>query len=156
LVRLEPGQAVFLPAGNLHAYLGGMGVEIMASSDNVLRGGLTPKHVNVTELLRVLDFRPLTVELIEPTMVGSEQRYRTPAREFELSYFDVVGSELRVPVESAEIWLVTSGIVDLAAEARHVTLSSGGSAFVHASSRELRVAGNGRVFRAKVAYPHSE
>lgn len=151
LVRLEPGQAVFLPAGNLHAYLGGMGVELMASSDNVLRGGLTPKHVNVTELLRVLDFRPLTVELLEPTTVGAEQRYRTPAREFELSYFDVAGSELRVPVESAEIWLVTRGNVDLAAEARHVTLSSGGSAFVQARSRELRLAGNGRVFRARVA-----
>jgi mannose-6-phosphate isomerase len=71
LVRLAPGQAVYLPAGNLHAYLGGMGVEVMASSDNVLRGGLTPKHVNVTELLRVLDFRPLSVPLLEPTLVGA-------------------------------------------------------------------------------------
>ncbi len=154
LVRLEPGQAVYLPAGNLHAYLGGMGVEIMASSDNVLRGGLTPKHVNVTELLRVLDFRPLTVELVEPTAVGPEQCYRTPAREFELSYFDVAGSELHVPVQSAEIWLVTRGDIALAAQTRHVTLSSGGSAFVHACSQQLRVSGNGRVFRARVA--HSE
>jgi mannose-6-phosphate isomerase len=152
LVRLAPGQAVYLPAGNLHAYLGGMGVEVMASSDNVLRGGLTPKHVNVTELLRVLDFRPLSVQLLEPTLLGSEYRYRAPAREFELSYFDVTGSELRVPVEGAEIWLVTSGSVGLAAQARHVTLTSGRSAFVQARSRELRVAGNGRVFRAKVAH----
>jgi mannose-6-phosphate isomerase len=152
LVRLAPGQAVYLPAGNLHAYLGGMGVEIMASSDNVLRGGLTPKHVNVTELLRVLDFRPLRVQLLEPTLRGSEHCYQAPAREFELSYFDVDGGELRVPVEGAEIWLVTSGSVDLAAQARHVALSSGRSAFVQARSRELRVAGNGRVFRAKVAH----
>lgn len=151
LIRLEPGQAVYLPAGNLHAYLGGMGVEIMASSDNVLRGGLTPKHVNVTELLRVLDFRPLTVELVEPTVVGSERCYRTPAREFELSYFDVAGSELEVPVQSAEIWLVTRGEIALAAQTRHVTLSSGGSAFVQACSKHLRLAGNGRVFRARVA-----
>jgi mannose-6-phosphate isomerase len=152
LVRLAPGQAVYLPAGNLHAYLSGMGVEVMASSDNVLRGGLTPKHVNVTELLRVLDFRPLSVPLLEPTQGGPEHRYQAPAREFELSYFDVDGGELRVPVEGAEIWLVTSGNVALAAQARHVTLSSGRSAFVQARSRELRVAGNGRVFRAKVAH----
>ena len=152
LVRLEPGQAVYLPAGNLHAYLGGMGVEVMASSDNVLRGGLTPKHVNVTELLRVLDFRPLQVELVEPTAIGAERRYGTPAREFELSYFDVTGGELQVPVESAEIWLVTHGDVTLSAQSRHVTLSGGGSAFVQACSQQLRVAGNGRVFRARVAH----
>jgi mannose-6-phosphate isomerase len=151
-VRLAPGQAVYLPAGNLHAYLGGMGIEVMASSDNVLRGGLTPKHVNVTELLRVLDFRPLSVPLLEPTLVGSEHRYEAPAREFALSYLDVAGSELRVPVDGAEIWLVTSGNVELAAQARHVTLGSGRSAFVQARSRELRLAGNGRVFRAKVAH----
>ena len=56
LVRLEPGQAIYLGAGNLHAYVEGTGVEIMASSDNVLRGGLTKKHVDVPELLAVLDF----------------------------------------------------------------------------------------------------
>ena len=55
-MHLEPGEAIYLPAGNLHAYLRGVGVEVMANSDNVLRGGLTPKHVDVPELLRVLDF----------------------------------------------------------------------------------------------------
>ena len=55
-VTLAPGEAIYLPAGNLHAYLSGAGVEMMANSDNVLRGGLTPKHVDVPELLRVLDF----------------------------------------------------------------------------------------------------
>ena len=67
LVHLEPGEAIYMEAGHLHAYLSGVGIEIMASSDNVLRGGLTPKHVDVDELLRVLIFvdgpvrpRPLT------------------------------------------------------------------------------------------------
>ena len=59
-VTLAPGEALFLPAGNLHAYLSGAGVELMANSDNVLRGGLTPKHVDVPELLRVLDFGAAT------------------------------------------------------------------------------------------------
>src|SRR6201999_3884389 len=59
-ISLAPGETIFLTAGNLHAYLRGVGVEIMANSDNVLRGGLTPKHVDVPELLRVLDFTPTT------------------------------------------------------------------------------------------------
>ena len=58
-VRLAPGEAIWMPAGNLHAYLRGAGVEIMAASDNVLRGGLTPKRVDVDELLRVLRFEVL-------------------------------------------------------------------------------------------------
>jgi mannose-6-phosphate isomerase len=154
LVRLTPGEAVYLPAGNLHAYLGGMGVEIMASSDNVLRGGLTPKHVNVTELLRVLDFQPLRVAVLRAERHGAELRYETPAREFRLSYFDLTDEPLRVPVDGPEIWLVTSGKVTLAAGGHSVTLSGGRSAFVQARSRELVLAGSGRIFRAKVA--HSE
>ena len=65
-VHLDPGEAIYLPAGNLHAYLRGVGVEVMANSDNVLRGGLTPKHVDVPELLRVLDFTPATEEIVAP------------------------------------------------------------------------------------------
>jgi mannose-6-phosphate isomerase len=152
LVRLAPGEAVYLPAGNLHAYLGGMGVEIMASSDNVLRGGLTPKHVNVTELLRVLDFQPLRVAAVVAQRRGAELCYDTPAREFRLSYFDVAGEPLRVAVDGPEIWLVTSGHVALTAGGHGVTLSSGRSAFVQAQSRQLELSGSGRVFRARVAH----
>jgi mannose-6-phosphate isomerase len=154
LVRLTPGEGVYLPAGNLHAYLGGMGVEIMASSDNVLRGGLTPKHVNVTELLRVLDFQPLRVAIVRPEAHGAEHCYQTPAREFRLSYFDAASEPLRVAVAGPEIWLVTSGEVTLASGGRSVVLGGGRSAFVQARSRELEISGAGRIFRAKVA--HSE
>src|SRR4051812_17545735 len=65
-VALAPGQVLYLPAGNIHAYLDGVGIELMAASDNVLRGGLTPKHVDVPELLKVLDFRPSPVPYLEP------------------------------------------------------------------------------------------
>ena len=85
LVELAPGQAIFLPAGNLHAYLEGVGVEIMASSDNVLRGGLTPKFVDVDELLRILDVCPAPPPVVEPQAQGQVLRYRTPAEEFELA-----------------------------------------------------------------------
>ena len=65
-VTLHRGEVLWLPAGNIHAYLTGVGVELMASSDNVLRGGLTPKHVDVAELLKVLDFRPIPVPYLAP------------------------------------------------------------------------------------------
>lgn len=85
-VVLGPGEALYLPAGNLHTYLRGTGVEIMANSDNVLRGGLTAKHVDVPELLRVLDFSSgeLPVQRGEPAG-PQEIAYRTPAEEFRLT-----------------------------------------------------------------------
>jgi len=87
-VRLAPGEAVYLDAGNLHSYLGGTGVEVMATSDNVLRGGLTPKHVDVPELLRVVDTAPLA----EPVLHAHDGQYDTPAPQFHLRRFDIAGS----------------------------------------------------------------
>jgi mannose-6-phosphate isomerase len=146
LLRLEPGEAIHLPAGNLHAYLSGTGVEIMASSDNVLRGGLTPKHVDVPELLRVLDFEPLAVAPLRPAARGREQVYVTPTREFELSYFDLEQAPVEVAITGPEIWLVTSG----AARLPELELTQGGSVFVPAETSKLQVSGSGRIFRAKV------
>lgn len=95
-VRLQPGEAMYLAAGNLHAYLHGMAVELMANSDNVLRGGLTPKHIDVPELLRVLDFHPVTLtELMPPVhSLGAERIYVTPAAEFRLSRVELDGTGL--------------------------------------------------------------
>ena len=96
VVTLAPGQALFLPAGELHAYLEGTALEIMANSDNVLRGGLTPKHVDVPELLAILVFEGRSPEVLEAAESGPGERvYRTPAREFELALLDV---ERRPPV----------------------------------------------------------
>ena len=88
LVCLRPGQGMYLPAGEPHSYLEGTGVEIMASSNNVLRGGLTPKRVDVEELLSVLTFecgRPTVLELERDRRSGTRARYVTSALEFELS-----------------------------------------------------------------------
>ncbi|HYP88215.1 MAG TPA: mannose-6-phosphate isomerase, class I, partial [Polyangiaceae bacterium] len=154
LLRLSPGEAIYLPAGNLHAYLDGTGVEIMASSDNVLRGGLTPKHVNVPELLRVLDFSPLEVEPLRAVVQGAEHVYPTPAREFQLSYFDLVDQQHEVAVSGPEIWLVTAGEVELSAASGEASrLDKARSAFVSAETGALRLRGSGRIFRAKVAQP---
>jgi len=73
-VSLRPGEALHLTAGNLHAYLSGAGIELMGASDNVVRGGMTAKHVDVDELLRILDPTPLA----QPVMVGANGRYRLP------------------------------------------------------------------------------
>jgi mannose-6-phosphate isomerase len=86
LVHLQPGQGTFQPAGVLHAYLEGVNVELMANSDNVLRGGPTTKHVDVPELLKILTFEGGTPEVFSGVPLSPEQRvYRTPADEFELS-----------------------------------------------------------------------
>jgi len=86
LLHMRPGQGTFQPAGVLHAYLEGVNVELMANSDNVLRGGLTTKHVDVPELLSILTFEGGTPEVFEGSMVSGEERvYRTPAEEFEVS-----------------------------------------------------------------------
>ena len=86
LVRLAPGQAMYLTAGQLHAYLEGLGIELMANSDNVLRGGLTPKHVDVPELLQVLNFEDRDITLLaSETSVENELIYPSPTAEFILS-----------------------------------------------------------------------
>jgi mannose-6-phosphate isomerase len=86
LVHLQPGEGTFQPAGVLHAYLEGVNVELMANSDNVLRGGLTSKHVDVPELLSILTFEGGTPNVFGGELVSSQERiYRTPAEEFELS-----------------------------------------------------------------------
>lgn len=89
---LSPGEALFLPAGNLHAYLRGVGVEVMASSDNVLRGGLTAKHIDIDELLTVTECAVLPIPVCQPVSLdaGSIRRvsYRPDCTEFQLDRFD--------------------------------------------------------------------
>jgi mannose-6-phosphate isomerase len=154
LVHLEPGEAIYLGAGNLHAYLRGAGVEIMASSDNVLRGGLTKKHVDVGELLRVLDFGSGPVPKVLPRVVDEHEKvYDTEAREFRLSVVTVHGDVER-DVHGPEILLVTSGDVSVASAAvptaGRLGLSRGESAFVSADEERLSLAGEGIVYRASV------
>ncbi|HEV8245806.1 MAG TPA: mannose-6-phosphate isomerase, class I, partial [Polyangiaceae bacterium] len=150
LLRLEPGDAVYLPAGNLHAYLHGTGIEIMANSDNVLRGGLTPKHVDVPELLKVLDFGAGPVSPLRAEPVGQERTFRTDAPEFRLSYIDVTGSLAFEHQGLPEILLVTQGSVRAANSETELLLASGGSIFVRASDPDYELSGQGRVFRARV------
>jgi len=151
LVTLSAGQALYLPAGNLHAYLQGVGVEIMASSDNVLRGGLTPKHVDVAELLSVLDFSAGPVQPLEAALQGHERVFHTPAPEFRLSYFDLDGKLTPERSDGPEILLVTGGSALLRSGDRELCVPAGGSVLIRASDPAYEIGGSGRVFRAMAA-----
>ena len=84
-VVLQPGEAICLPAGNLHAYLHGFGLEIMKSSDNVVRAGFTSKHVDVSELLSIVDTTPLDNPVISPSHVDNHDEYPSPSPAFSVS-----------------------------------------------------------------------
>lgn len=113
-VTLEPGQAICLKSGQLHAYLEGMGVEIMANSDNVLRGGLTEKHVDVPELLEVLDFSSVQDPIVEPySSADGRLRYPAHSDEFVLERVELTCEQptLRCEHDGPAIVLVTRGAV---------------------------------------------
>jgi mannose-6-phosphate isomerase len=153
LVHLEAGQSLFLPAGNLHAYLRGAGVELMANSDNVLRAGLTPKHVDVAELLRILDFGGHDHRLVVTREIGSgEREYVTPAEDFRLSVIEVDdGEEVEPERRGPEILLVVEGRAEVVGgDGRVLVLSRGQSAFVAAAEGPYCLRGKARVFRATV------
>jgi mannose-6-phosphate isomerase len=153
LVVLREGQAIYLPAGNLHAYLHGVGIEIMANSDNVLRGGLTPKHVDVPQLLRVLTFNDGPVTVLTPRLDGREEVYDTPAAEFRLSRLDLDASRpfRAVSRRGPEILLCVAGTATArTTEGPPCSLHKGESIFVPAGDGSYDVSGTGTVFRATV------
>ena len=125
LVELSPGEALYQPAGVLHAYVAGMGVELMANSDNVLRGGLTQKHVDVPELLRVISFEPRPADILRGEKAESHlRRYPVPIDEFELLHIEAKESTStsRKDRNSLEIGICTEGDFDLLSESRGSSL----------------------------------
>ena len=138
-VTLAPGEALYLPAGNLHAYLSGSGVELMANSDNVLRGGLTPKHVDVPELLRVLDFHAGPPPVLTGVPDGDWVRYDTPAEEFLLRRCAATSGRVAVPEGGARILLCTGGDAVVAAKGTELALSKGAAVWLAASDTGVTV-----------------
>ena len=108
-VSLSPGEAIYLPAGNVHAYLRGLGVEVMASSDNVLRGGLTPKHVDLQELLKTIDFQALGIPRVAEERTGlGQELYRPPFSEFSLQRLELAQSAAG-SLSAADVPLLQNG-----------------------------------------------
>jgi mannose-6-phosphate isomerase len=141
-LSLEPGEAVYLPAGNVHAYLHGLGVEVMASSDNVLRGGLTPKFVDVPELLKTIAFESVGVPMLraEVSELGQEL-YQPPFREFQLQRIELLpdGSPVPLAQSGAAVIIVTAGSVYLDSPKGDLRLNRGASAFLPAAHAPVNV-----------------
>jgi mannose-6-phosphate isomerase len=150
-VTLTPGQVLYLPAGNIHAYLRGLGIELMAASDNVLRGGLTPKRIDVPELVSVLDFSPIraTPMLPERPAPGVEV-FRPDVPDFTLDHVVVGGAVATAPVDlpGPAIALCTEGAVTLAGRSGQVELERGESVYVTPDETRLALTGAGTVFIA--------
>jgi mannose-6-phosphate isomerase len=132
IFHLEPGEAVFLNPGTLHAYIHGFGVELMANSDNVLRGGLTPKHIDLDELQKVLDFKPRMPEILKPQNTPAPYAYPTPCREFSLSVICGAGEEISFYKNGPVICIVTSGELEIQGKKTRALIPKGGSVFIPA------------------------
>lgn len=148
-ITLQPGQAIHMPAGHMHAYLRGTGIEVMANSDNVLRGGLTKKHIDVDGLISVVAFEPEDVSILQPEGEDGVYHYECPAPEFDLWMVRPVDAEPRTLPGSdrGRIVLVTEGDFVLVAGTTELTLERGEAAFLPAGE-DVSAAGSGQLFLA--------
>jgi mannose-6-phosphate isomerase len=149
-VRLRPGEAIYVPAGNVHAYLRGTGVEIMASSDNVLRCGLTDKHVDVAELCKITDFSTLAEPRWAAVGTPGGERFEVPVADFALTRVELAE---RVPPAASggpSIVLCTAGQISIetGGDDPPLRLAPGHAAFVSAAGPGYRLAGGGTAFVA--------
>jgi mannose-6-phosphate isomerase len=165
-INLEPGEAIYLPAGVLHAYVHGLGVELMANSDNVLRGGLTAKYVDIDELVGILDFSPFCPEILAPPDPHPVFfNYPVPCREFSLSRWEGRGQELNFSGDGPFVFMVTQGSLTLSGKnpGEEWILGQGESAFIPAGiaarglslggTYTLYTAGAGETIRAAAGFP---
>lgn len=138
IVKVAKGEAVFQDAGIPHAYLEGQNMELMANSDNVLRGGLTPKHVDVPELLKHVEFEETNPDILagEQQKDGLERIYKSPAPDFELSQIRLLKSDVYHSVaKTVQILIVLEGEVVIEEGGSALTLARGASVFLAAGSK---------------------
>lgn len=148
-VVLNRGEGVFLRAGLLHAYVSGLGVEIMAASDNVLRGGLTPKHIDVPELLSVLDTTAAEVPVLRPTAEGAVTTYPVDVPDFSLRRVTLTGEPVSLPVAGPAMVLSTAGTVRVSTSDAALVVPVGTVAFASADETALTLTGTGEAFVAQ-------
>jgi mannose-6-phosphate isomerase len=153
VVYLKKGEAVFQDAGILHAYLEGQNVEIMANSDNVLRGGLTPKHIDVGELMKHVIFEPVEPHIIQGKSISeAEKVFITPAPDFELSRIVLVANQTyQLNIVSADIFLLLDGTVEAGDEADKKEFKKG-EAFIAVSNTviAIKALSGAEIYRASV------
>ena len=155
-VALAPGQALFVGAGTVHAYVSGLGLEIMAASDNVLRAGLTTKRVDVPELMSVVDFTPAPASVVDPesTRDGGlvDRRYPSPVAEFEVDVVEVDGEASVVTrfTGGPRTVVCLAGTVRVGTSQSRTGLAGGESVFVGDAEGPVELAGAGAVAIASV------
>lgn len=149
-VTLSPGEAMYVPAGCVHAYLSGMAVEVMASSDNVVRAGMTPKHVDARTLLDIIDVRPAPPIRLAPerSRPGVEVFY-APVEDFELAVITTDGDAIDLGGSGPRVVLAIEGRVELSGSGYQIPLAPTEAAFV-SDGENVCISGRGRVVRASV------
>ena len=151
-VSLRAGEGLYLPAGNIHAYLSGLGVEIMAASDNVLRGGLTPKHVDIAELQTVVQFVSSRVEILEPKpILTGLSRYQADCPDFALYRLDLTGATVLadLKISGDSILLCDGGEISISDSlGEHLVIKRGEAALVTSDAKFVSLSGSGRAFLA--------
>ncbi|WP_202304295.1 mannose-6-phosphate isomerase [Dryocola clanedunensis] len=149
VVKLEPGEAMFLFAETPHAYLKGVALEVMANSDNVLRAGLTPKYIDIPELVANVKFEPKPAGelLTQPRQNGSELDFPIPVDDFAFSLHDLSATPATLAQESAAIVFCVEGEAVLSKNEQRLVLKPGESAFIAASESPVSASGVGRIAR---------
>jgi len=162
---IEAGEALYVPSGTLHAHILGIGVEVMASSDNVLRAGLTPKHVDIGETLSCLDFDMGPASCVAPQRIGSTDIFSVPVADFELSVTELNDGvrQIALPGGGPRVLLCLDGAVAVgmgdgtrstaASPHQWIELRRGEAAFAPAAAGELWAKGHGRLVQADVPTP---
>lgn len=153
---LQPGEALFLPAGELHAYLQGFAVELMANSDNVLRGGLTPKYMDIPELMKTLTFRCDPPQILSPrSLPDGSGIYDTRSEEFQLININLTGDVRAIHLEAGypvSILVVTEGSMTVKQDGTVLTIKEGESCFLSKSGKSRNLStdsGKGKGFIAR-------
>ncbi|NIY46628.1 mannose-6-phosphate isomerase [Cedecea colo] len=149
VVKLEPGEAMFLFAETPHAYLKGVALEVMANSDNVLRAGLTPKYIDIPELVANVKFEPKPAAelLTQPVKNGSELDFPIPVEDFAFSLHDLSASPAALAQDSAAIVFCVEGETVLSKGEQQLVLKPGESAFIAANESPVSASGVGRIAR---------
>jgi mannose-6-phosphate isomerase len=148
-VSLEPGEAIYLPAGNIHAYLSGLGIEVMAASDNVLRSGLTSKHVDVAEVLKLADFSELTDPKVKPKKLAEGLiEYPVDCPEFRVYRAEVSGKSLLADLDlpASAMLLCTSGEVAVSTSLEEREVLTKADVVFASGAKKLSLSGSGTAF----------
>ncbi|KFC10931.1 mannose-6-phosphate isomerase [Trabulsiella guamensis ATCC 49490] len=149
VVKLNPGEAMFLFAETPHAYLQGVALEVMANSDNVLRAGLTPKYIDIPELVANVKFvaKPAAELLTQPQKNGPELDFPIPVDDFAFSLHDLSAQEISLSQSSAAILFCVEGEAVLSKGTQRLVLKPGESAIISAAESPVAISGTGRLAR---------